>query len=186
MSKKGFTTRKICFCAALIALSTVTANFIKLPSLPFGGSTTLFSMFFVTLAGYFFGPFVGISAAVAHGIIQFISNPYVVHPLQVLLDYPLAFGTLGLSGFFCNKKNGMLKGYSLGVFGRFFFSCISGAIFYTSYTGNFGGNMAALWAGILYNMTYMVPEYVLTMVLLLLPPVKKGLLHIKKVAVGNE
>ena len=47
---------------------------------------------------------VGIIAALAYGILQFITGPYVVHPAQVLLDYPLAFGALGLSGFF-SKSN---------------------------------------------------------------------------------
>ncbi len=182
MSKNRITTRSICFCAATIALATVTANFVKLPSLPFGGSCTLFSMLFVTLAGYWFGPVTGICAAVAHGLIQFVSNPYFIHPVQVLLDYLLAFGALGLSGFFCNKKNGLIKGYSLGVFGRFVFVCISGVIFYTSYTSGVKDNVAAVWAGIVYNMSYILPEYVITIIILMIPAVKKALLYVKKQA----
>ena len=87
-----------------IALATVIATVIKLPSLPNGGSVTLFSMLIICLVGYWYGPVTGIIAAVAYGVLQFITGPYVVHPLQVLLDYPLAFGALGLSGFFYKRS----------------------------------------------------------------------------------
>ena len=98
MSK--ITTKQIVFSAMAIALATVISVAIKLPSLPNGGSTTLFSMLIVCLIGYWYGPKVSLIAAIAYGILQFIVGPYVVHPLQVILDYPLAFGALGLSGFF--------------------------------------------------------------------------------------
>lgn len=177
-----FSTKTLVFSAACIALSTVIANFIKLPSLPFGGSATLFSMFFVAFPGYLFGPIVGIVAGIAHGIIQFISNPYAIHPLQVILDYPLAFGALGLSGFFSEKKNGLIKGYAFGVFGRFVFSTISGLIFFTEYVTNLSGNALAVWGSITYNLSYLLPEAVLSIVLLLIKPVKNGLSYIKRMA----
>lgn len=180
MSK--ITTKQLVFSAMAIALATVIATVIKLPSLPNGGSVTLFSMLVVCLIGYWYGPKVGIIAAFAYGVLQFITGPYVVHPAQVLLDYPLAFAALGLSGFFSNKKYGLIKGYLCGVTGRFVFHCISGAIFYTTYVDSLSGNLAALWAGILYNMTYIVPEAVLTLVLLSLPPVQKLMAHLKKLA----
>lgn len=107
---KGNQTKKVVFSAAAIALATVISVVIKLPSLPNGGSITLFSMLFVCLVGYWYGPCTGITAAVAYGILQFITGPYVVHPLQVILDYPLAFGLLGISGFFSNSRNGAGEG----------------------------------------------------------------------------
>jgi len=175
-------TKQLAFSAMSIALATVIATVIKLPSLPNGGSVTLFSMLIVCLVGYWYGPKVGILAALTHGILQFITNPYVVHPAQVLLDYPLAFGALGLSGFFCNKKHGLLTGYLVGVLGRFVFHQISGLIFYTTYVGDFTGNAAAVWASTLYNLSYLLPEAVITAVLLLLPPVKHVMDKLKKLA----
>lgn len=179
---KRFTTKAIVFSAVCIALSTILANYVKLPSLPFGGSATLFSMFFVAFPGYIFGPLVGISAAVAHGMIQLISNPYVIHPIQLILDYILAFGALGLSGFFSNKKNGMITGYLMGVLGRFFFSTISGLIFFTEYTNLASENLAAVWASVFYNISYMLPEAAVTIAVLLIPPVRNGIKYIKKIA----
>lgn len=179
---RSFSTKRIVFSAAAIGLATLIADFIKLPSLPFGGSSTLFSMLFVSLVGYWYGPVVGISAAIAHGILQFISNPYAIHPLQVLLDYPIAFGMLGLSGFFSKKKNGLIIGYVAGVFGRFVISVISGLIFFTEYVGNAQGNFAAILESVLYNISYILPECIFTVVLLFVPPVKKALIYIKKMA----
>lgn len=182
MSK--FTTKKIVFSAALIALATISADFLSF-HMPVGGSVTVFSMLLVCLAGFWFGPRVGISAAIVHGLIQFISNPYVIHPVQVILDYFLAFGSLGLSGFFHNKKNGLILGYSVGVLGRFVFSTISGMIFYTEYVGVLNEDLAALWAGVAYNLSYMLPEYILTIILLMIPAVQKALSYLKKMAVQS-
>lgn len=184
-SKQKITTKQLVFSAMAIALATVISTVVKLPSLPNGGSITLFSMLIVTLIGYWYGPMTGIIAAVTYGILQFIIGPYVVHPAQVLLDYPLAFGALGLSGFFSKKRNGLLLGYITGVFGRFFWHMVSGLIFYTEYVGSFQGNAAAVWASTLYNLSYILPEAILTVVLIAIPPVKTALNSIKTIAVGE-
>lgn len=183
MSKeKKVTTKQLVFAAMAIALATVISAVVKLPSLPNGGSITLFSMLLVTLVGYWYGAAVGIVAAVSYGILQFLTGPYVVHPVQVLLDYPLAFGALGISGFFQGKKNGLLKGYLAGVLGRLFFASLSGIIFYTVYVEGFRENMVAIWAGIVYNMSYIVPEAAATVILISLPSVKNALAKIKEMA----
>lgn len=177
-------TKQLVFSAMAIALAIVVATVIKLPSLPNGGSVTLFTMLIVSLVGYWYGPAIGILAAVTYGILQFITGPYVVHPAQVLLDYPLAFGALGLSGLFYKKKNGLVIGYLVGVFGRFAFHMISGLIFYTAYVDSLQGNIAAVWASTVYNLSYILPEAILTLILLLLPPVKSAMETIKKMAVS--
>ena len=135
MSKSSITVKQVVYSGVAIALATVIATVIKLPSLPNGGSITLFSMLIVCLVGYWYGPKVGIIAALAYGVPQFITGPYVVHPAQVLLDFPLAFGALGLSGFFSKSKHGLLKGYLVGVAGRFLFHEISDLFSHTTYVG---------------------------------------------------
>lgn len=180
---KAFTTRKLVFCAMAIALATVISVVLKLPSLPNGGSITLFSMLVICLTGYWYGPAAGLITGVAYGVLQFITGPYVVHPLQVILDYPLAFGALGLSGFFWKSRNGLLKGYLAGGLGRLLVHEISGYIFYTTYvSGGPAANIAAIWASTVYNMSYILPEMALTIVLLLLPPVKNAMGRLKELA----
>ena len=175
-------TKQLVFSAMAIALATVISVVIKLPSLPNGGSTTLFSMLIVSLVGYWYGPATGLIAAFAYGILQFITGPYVVHPAQVILDYPLAFAALGLSGFFYKRKHGLVIGFLVGAFGRFFFHMVSGFIFYTTYVDSFSGNVAAVWASTLYNLSYILPEVILTMILLALPPMQKVFARLKVLA----
>lgn len=112
-----------------MALAMVT-SFMKIVSLPFGGSITLFSMLFICLIGYVYGVRAGVMTGVAYGMLQLITGPYIFAPLQVLLDYPLAFGALGLSGLLSNKKHGLVTGYVVGVAGRYLCHVISGYIFF--------------------------------------------------------
>lgn len=162
-----------------IALAMVISTVVKLPSLPNGGSVTLFSMLIVSMVGYWYGPTAGIATAVTYGIFQFITEPFFLHPVQVLLDYPLAFGALGLSGFFSDKKNGLVRGYIAGVLGRLLFHEISGLIFYSSYVGGLQGNMAAIGAVLLYNASYVLTEGGMTLAVLSVPTVRRTLERMK-------
>ena len=96
---RNFSTRQLVFAAAAVALAMVT-SMVKLFTLPMGGSVTLLSMLFIVLIGQWYGIKAGISAGVAYGLLQFAIEPYFFTIPQVIVDYPLAFGALGLSGFF--------------------------------------------------------------------------------------
>ena len=174
-------TQRMVYCAGAMALSLVT-SFIKFASLPFGGSITLFSMLFICLIGYVFGLRTGIMTGVAYGILQFIMNPYIFAPIQVLLDYPLAFGALGLSGFFRNKKHGLVAGYITGVMGRYLFHVISGYIFFASYAPE--GTNSMIYT-LVYNATYILPELIVTVIILYMPPVFKAISQVKRLAVNE-
>lgn len=163
--------KQLTFCALCIALGVVT-SYIKFASLPFGGSITLFSMLFVALPGYLFGVRTGIFTGVAYGILQFLVDPYIAAPIQLFLDYPLAFGALGLSGVFRGKKYGLTAGYLLGVFGRYVFHVISGYVFFAAYAPE-GMNPLLYTLG--YNLTYLVPEAVVTVIVLSIPAVRRSL-----------
>ncbi|NLG04637.1 MAG: energy-coupled thiamine transporter ThiT [Clostridia bacterium] len=179
---KNVTTRQLVFSAVGMALALVT-SYMKLASLPFGGSITLFSMFFIVFIGYLFGVNAGLTAAVAYGILQLIIEPYIFHPVQVLLDYPLAFGMLGLSGFFANKKHGLMIGYAVSVLGRYICHVISGYIFFGAYAPE--GSNAFIYT-LSYNLTYILPEFIATMVLLVIPAVSSALTHVKRMATEAE
>ncbi|MCR5799122.1 MAG: energy-coupled thiamine transporter ThiT [Lachnospiraceae bacterium] len=172
------TTKQLAFCAMAIAIGTILSN-VKLFHFPTGGSITLLSMLVICLPGFFFGLVPGILAGVAYGILQLIIDPYVLFPAQLIVDYILAFGALGLSGIFAEAKNGLVKGYIAGVLGRFVFAVISGWIFFGSYAWEGWG---ALPYSLAYNAIYIFAEAAITIVILLLPPVKKGLTYIKKLA----
>lgn len=179
--RKRVSTKQLVFSAMAMALATVT-SMIKLVDLPMGGSVTLLSMFFICLMGYLFGLRAGLMTAVAHGVLQLVIDPYIISIPQIFTDYIFGFGALGLSGIFSNKKNGLIWGYLLGALGRFFFTFLSGIIFFGSYASAY--NMSVPVYSLLYNGSYVGLEALITVVILALPPVSKGLLKVKTMAAG--
>lgn len=174
--KKKLSIKALVFSAMAIALAMVT-SMIKIVDMPMGGSVTLCSMLFVCLIGYLFGLRTGLMAAIAYGFLQLVVDPYIISIPQMLTDYIFAFGALGLSGVFSNRKYGLIKGYLLGVLGRYFFAFLSGMIFFGSYAA--GYNMSAPIYSLVYNGAYLGPEALITVVILSIPPVGKGLARVK-------
>lgn len=181
--KKGFSARQIVFCAAALALGFAT-SYIKVFSLPFGGSVTLCSMLFVVLIGYWYGPEVGLMSGFAYGFLEFVQDggSYILSPMQACMDYIFAFAALGLSGFFYQKKNGLIKGYILAILVRGLFHTIGGYLYWMDYMpDNFPKSLAAIYP-IVYNYSYILAEAVITLIVISLPPVKKALARVRMMA----
>jgi thiamine transporter len=179
-SKKIVNAKQLSFSAVAMTLAVVTSIYTVI-EFPFGGSITLFRMFFICLIGYLYGTKVGILTGVAYGFLDLILKPYVVHPVQLFLDYPIAFGSLGLSGLFSKSKFGIIKGYLLGVTGRYICHVITGVIFFYMYAE--GKNPLVYSLG--YNASYIVPETIATIVVLAVPAVRKALMEVKRMAMDN-
>ncbi len=177
---KKLSPKQLAFCAVSIALGTVLSN-IKVLSFPTGGSVTLLSMLIICLPGYWFGTGAGILTGVAYGVLQMLVDPYILFPAQLIVDYLLAFGSLGLSGLFHAKKNGLILGYITAVLGRYLFSVLSGWLFFGIYAWE-GWN--PLPYSLAYNAIYIFAEAAITILLLLLPPVKRAFDTVKKQALG--
>lgn len=175
---KKLSVRQLVFCAAAIALGTVLSN-IKLFHFPTGGSITLLSMLIITLPGYWFGLGAGLMTGIAYGVLQLLIDPYVLYPSQLVVDYLLAFGALGLSGLFCSRKYGLVKGYITGILGRYLFAVISGWIFFGAYAWE-GWN--PFLYSLVYNGIYIFSEAAVTIVIIMLPPVKNAMARVKKMA----
>lgn len=175
---KKWSAKKLAFCSISISFAIVT-SFISLFCLPFGGSVTMFSMLFICLIGYFYGPSIGIISGLTFGFMSLMFKPYIVHPIQIVLDYILAFSALGISGFFANLKNGLVKGYLVGVSGRYLFSVLSGWIFFGQYAWD---GWEALPYSAVYNGAYLAAEAILTVIVIRMPIVYKGIDRIKETA----
>jgi len=153
-------------------------SFLTLFTMPggMGGSVTPMSMFFVTLIGFMFGPVVGVVSAVAYGLLQLVQRATVVHPIQLLLDYPMAFGALGLSGFFWKMKHGLYIGFVVAVIGRWVMHTVSGVVFF----GQFAFDAwHPLPFAMVYNGTYIFPEMVITLIILAIPPVRHAIERVR-------
>ena len=176
--------KQLAFSAVAIALAMVTSC-IKIFHMPMGGSVTLFSMLFICLIGYWYGLSGGLTAAVAYGILQMLVDPYIISFPQMLIDYIFAFGALGLAGLFAKDDAKMLiPGYLTGVIGRYVFSILSGVVFFGSYAEGSGFD-SALTYSMAYNGAYLFAEAVLTIVVLLLPPVRKAIASVTTLARGE-
>ena len=173
---RKLSVRQLAFCAAAIALGTVLSN-IKLFHFPTGGSITLLSMLVVCLPGYWFGLGAGLMTGVAYGLLQMLIDPYILFPAQLIVDYLLAFGALGLSGVFTQARHGLIKGYLTGVLGRYGFAVVSGWIFFGAYAWE---GWDPLPYSLVYNGIYIFAEAAITIVLLLLPPVKQAMARVKQ------
>lgn len=176
-------TKQLVFSAMAMALAMMT-SMIKVVDMPMGGSVTFFSMLFICLTGYWFGLKGGMMTAIAYGFLQLVVDPYIISIPQMLTDYIFAFGALGLSGVFSNSKHGLIKGYLLGVLGRYFFTFLSGMIFFGSYASAY--NMAAPVYSLAYNGAYIGLETLFTLILIAIPPVNKGLARVKAMALGEN
>lgn len=161
--------------ALMIALS-LGLNQIILFKMPQGGSITLLSMLPIALCSYLLGTRRGVIAGMCLGLLDLIFNPYVIHPVQLLVDYPFAFGALGLGGVMRNQKNGLTKGYIVGLVGRYVCAVISGIVFFGAYAPE--GFNAVTWS-LWYNLTYIAVEGSITVVIISLPLVKKTLEGLK-------
>ena len=144
---------------ALVAVLNLIPPIFKMPQ---GGSVTAGSMvpiFFVALR--WGGPW-GLLTGALGGLINFWIDPQYFHPVQWLLDYPVAFGALGVAGFFRRAAGvGIVAGGAL----RFLAHVASGVVFFASFAPP---GMKPLLYSIIYNGSFMLPEIVISVVLTLL------------------
>ena len=167
--------KTLAFTAICIALAYVLRE-ISPFRMPQGGRVAVGSTLFLALVGYFYGVKVGFIAGVTFGLLRLISATGVVHPIGVLIDYPLAFGVFGVSGFFKNSKLGLHKGYILGCFARFVLHVISGVIFFAEYAGD---SNPIIYSS-LYNISHISVEMGITLVIISIPPLYEAIKTIKR------
>ena len=179
--KKKMGTRQLVFCAMAMALAFIT-SYLKLFNMPWGGSVTLCSMLFIVLVANWYGPKTGVLVGLAYGILQFIQEPYVLSFFQVCCDYILAFAALGVAGFFAKSKNGLIKGYIAAVIARGAFHALGGYLYWMDYMPeNFPKALSSVYP-ILYNYSYLLAEGVITVIIICIPAVAKGLNRVKRIA----
>ena len=201
--KSQQTTRRLVTSAMLIAVASVLAlvsEFIPFLQLRFGGTLTLASMLPIILISYMYGLKWGLGSAAVYAVIQIFMGFKTVAALftpdsdsymalwmaicVVLLDYFLAYTSLGLGGIFARKKGGCLPLVLGGVVAQvicYAFHVLSGFLVYGAWADWFftesaakdlaisgwimehlSGRGLALLYSLIYNALYMLPEIVLT------------------------
>lgn len=82
---------------AMMAALAVVFSQIKVFEMPQGGSVSLV-MVPIALIAVRRGLLAGVVTGMVVGLLQLLFGSTLVNPVQVLLDYPLAFAALGLTG----------------------------------------------------------------------------------------
>ena len=156
-------TRVLTEAAISVALAFVLGLFV-LFKMPFGGSVSL-EMIPLILLALRQGWKVGVVAGAAYGLLDLAIDPFVVHPVQLLLDYPLAFGVLGLAGLFKPTVRGAVLGATVAVLARFSCHFLSGVVFFASYAPD-GWNLLLYSAA--YNAAYLAPSLAIAIVVVVI------------------
>lgn len=147
------TTRSIVYASVTIAMS-FALSYIRFLELPQGGSITFASLLPLMVYTYMFGIRKGVVAGIIYGFLQFIQAPWFYHPIQFLLDYPIAFGAIGLTAIL--KEQNVLNKYKpvqfalgalVAVTFRYLSHVISGVFVFGSGDPSYG---AVAWS-FLYN-----------------------------------
>ncbi len=179
-------TKTMVECAILIA-ATVILSFIKIYEAPLGGSVTLFSMVPLMIISIRHGLGWGLGSAFIFSIFKlwmgagnFAYVPTLTGIIVViLLDYIVAYTSIGLAGAFRkfkfakNEKTNLtviaLIGVSFACVVRFMSHFVNGAVVWYEITKNLEWNeyvqTVGMWLySFVYNITYLGPETLMTLV----------------------
>lgn len=169
-SNSSTNVKRLVLTAMLIALAAAL-SLVKIWQMPLGGSITLFSMLPIVIISIEYGVGWGMAGAFIYSLVQMAFDigavlSWGLSPVAVvgtiLLDYILAYSSLGISGVF--RKKGVL-GICAGVFIalllRFICHLISGTIIFDIWMPK--GWLNPFVYSVCYNGLYMLPELVLTM-----------------------
>jgi thiamine transporter len=152
---------------ALAAVLDLISKSLPFPRLPYGGSISLRALPILIIA-LRHGAKAGMAAGGAYGVVDFLIHPVFVHPIQLLLDYPLALGALGCAGLLWRDRTplsrgrlimGILLGSSLRLVAHF----VSGVVFFAQ----FAPAGQPLWVySLVYNGSYLIPEGIALIILM--------------------
>lgn len=138
-SNKPLDTRCLSFAGVSVAMS-FGLSYVKIFEMPQGGSITLFSLLPIMIFSFIYGTKKGVLVCFIYGILQAVQDPWIIHPAQFLLDYPVAFAAIGLSGTFSQIKKlerfpqvSFVLGGILGGSIRFLSHLLSGVFAFEAY-----------------------------------------------------
>lgn len=166
-SKKIKLTTKILINISLMLAFAMVLNYLRIYHFPQGGVVTLGGMIPLILISLRYGAGVGTLAGFVFGLITILQDPFILHPIQVLFDYPLPFMAMGLAGIFSDK---IILSALLAFAGRFICHFISGVVFFSSYAPE---GMSPIIYSLTANATYMIPETIICCIILKFLPVKR-------------
>ena len=95
--------------------------------------------------------------------------------MQFLLDYILPFAVLGLAGLFRKDKQ-LPLGITVGCLARFIIHVLSGVLYFADFAP---AGQSPLVYSLLYNASYLVPEFIICIAIVMIPRMHNALLRLK-------
>ena len=170
-----FSAKKVRWNAAMIVKAAVTIalayilGLITIFRMPMGGSIHLVAMLPLILFSVAFGPLEGLLVGCVYGLLELLIDPYVIHPIQLLVDYPMAYAAVALASVAkiipVSKRIKLPLAVVLGYMGRYAMAVLSGVVFFAEYAGDQG----ALAYSLIYNISYLGPEMLICVIITLIP-----------------
>lgn len=175
-SYKPFDSRSLSFAAVCVALS-FALSYVRIFKMPMGGSITFASMLPIILYSFMFGTRKGVLAGLVCGILQAVQDPWILHPAQFLLDYPVAFAAVGLAGcirgfnLFKDKIRvqfvlGALIACGLRFVSHYFSGVFAFGAYGAGYADAYGISLLAneYFYSFVYQCLYVIPEFIIVTV----------------------
>lgn len=148
-----------------LAMAWVLSQF-TIFKMPMGGSVTAGSMVPLLVFAWRWGGLRGMLVCALYGVMDFmLGEKWSFHPISLIFDYPVAFGFMGVAGFFGRKPSGLAVGTFVALLGRFLCHVLSGVVVFASYAPE---GQSPLLYSILYNGSYLLPELVISFALVFL------------------
>lgn len=168
-----WTARMLANAALCLALAFVL-SYIKLFDLPQGGAVTAASLLPIVAFAYSYGLAPGLVVGVAYGLLQMIQDPWIVTPVQAILDYPLAFACIALAAVARKLPDswGWLAGMALAAVGRFVCHTFTGVAFFAEYAE--GTGMSPFVYSVSYN-SFVFVDMAICAVVMAFPQVRGAL-----------
>ena len=166
MRRIHFTTSMLINVALMLAL-TIVLHQLRIFHMPQGGSVTLGAMVPLLFLTSRYGAGIGCLAGFLYGMINLMQDAFILHPVQVLFDYPLPYMALAVAATVPGRY---YTGAVLAFAARFLCHYISGIVFFGSYAPP---EMSPYLYSLVFNATYLVPEAVICLLLLRVLPVPR-------------
>lgn len=149
--------QQITECGILMA-TALALSYVKIFNMPAGGSVSIGILPLLLIAarrGFKTGALCGF----CFGFLLLTNGATILHPIQFLLDYPLAYAMIGFAGLF--KWNTGLKAATATTVAnliRLQFHVVAGAVFFSKAKENFSEALAFSYA---YNCGHLIPETII-------------------------
>lgn len=158
--------QKLAFMALALALA-FALNLVEKSFLSFGwlnGGSIMLSIIPLCIVSIRYGFKSGVMIGIAYGVVSIFFGGFVIHPIQLLLDYVIAFAMVGLVGLIARdwqNARAIILGIAIVCLGMTASFVISGTVFFAEYAP---AGQSAIVYSLIYNLTYMLPTAIVAMI----------------------